>query len=75
MREEVIGEWRKMHSEQLHDSQSPPTVTRVIKRKTMRYESHVACGMGNKTNAFRTVVKTPEGNKPVGRVRRRLGVD
>jgi hypothetical protein len=27
--------------------------------------------MGNKTNAFRIVVKTPEGNKPVGRVRHR----
>jgi hypothetical protein len=36
MWEEVTGEWRKMHSEQLHDLQSPPTVTGVIKRKTMR---------------------------------------
>jgi len=36
IREEVTGEWRKMCSEQLHDLQSPPTVTRVVKRKTMR---------------------------------------
>ena len=70
MREAVTGGWRKMHSEQLHYLQSPPTVTQVIKRKTVRQARHVAC-IGNKTSAFRVMGETPEGNRPLGRVRRR----
>ena len=59
-----------MQSEQLHDLQFPPTVTRVIKRKTMRQARHVAC-MGYRTNPLSVMVGTPEGNRPLERVRRR----
>jgi hypothetical protein len=35
-RDEVTGEWRKLHNEQLHDLYSLPTIVRVIKSRRMR---------------------------------------
>ena len=42
-RDEVTGEWRKLHKEELHDLYCSPSILRVIKLRRMRWEGHVAC--------------------------------
>jgi hypothetical protein len=68
-RDEVTGEWRKLHNEELHDLYSSPSIIRIMKSRRMRWAGHVA-RMGEKRNAYRLVGK-PEGNRPLGRPRRR----
>ena len=40
--DEVTGEWRKLHSEELNDLYSSPNIVRVMKSKRMRWAGHVA---------------------------------
>jgi hypothetical protein len=52
-RDEVIGEWRKPHNEELHDLYSSPTIERVIKSRRMRWAGHVArMGWGEACTGF-----------------------
>jgi hypothetical protein len=41
-RDEVTGELRKLHNEELHDLYSSPTIVWVIKSRRMRWVGHVA---------------------------------
>jgi hypothetical protein len=41
-RDEVIGEWRKLHNEELNDLYSLPNIVRVVKSRRMRWAGHVA---------------------------------
>jgi hypothetical protein len=41
-RDEVIGEWRKLHNEELHDLYSSPSIISIIKVRRMRWAGHVA---------------------------------
>ena len=41
-RDEVTGEWRKLHNEELNDLYSSPNICRVIKSKIMRWARHLA---------------------------------
>jgi hypothetical protein len=68
-RDEVAGEWRKLHNEELHDLYPSPSIIRIIKAK-MRWAEHVA-RMGEKRNAYRLLAGKPEGRRPLGRQRRR----
>jgi hypothetical protein len=52
-RDKVIGEWRKLHNEELNDLYSAPSIVRVIKSKRMRWAVHVVCmGRGELYTAF-----------------------
>jgi hypothetical protein len=41
-RNQVTGEWRKLHNEDLHDLHSSPSIIRIMKEKGMRFAGHVA---------------------------------
>jgi hypothetical protein len=41
-KEEVTGEWRKLHNEELRDLYSSPSIIRIIKLRRMRWPGHVA---------------------------------
>jgi hypothetical protein len=69
-RDEVTGEQRKLHNEELHDLYSSPIIIRIIKSRKMRCAAHVA-RMGEKRNAYRLLVRKPEGKRPLGRPRHR----
>jgi hypothetical protein len=68
-RDEVTGEWRKLHNEKLHDLYSSPSIIRIIKAR-MKWAGHVA-RMGEKRNVYTLLVGKPGGRRPLGRPRRR----
>ncbi|KAJ4428274.1 hypothetical protein ANN_24291 [Periplaneta americana] len=69
-RDEVAGEWRKLHNTELHALYSSPDIIRNIKSRRLRWAGHVA-RMGESRNAYRVLVGRPEGKRPLGRPRRR----
>jgi hypothetical protein len=69
-RDEVMGEWRKLHNEELRDLYSLPSIIRIIKSRRMRWAGHLA-RMREKRNAYRLLVGKPEGKGPLGRPKRR----
>ncbi|KAJ4440235.1 hypothetical protein ANN_08374 [Periplaneta americana] len=69
-RDEVTGEWRKLHNAELHALYSSPDIIRNIKSRRLKWAGHVA-RMGESRNAYRVLVGRPEGKRPLGRPRRR----
>jgi hypothetical protein len=69
-RAEVTGEWRKLPIEELRDLYSSPSIIRIMKSRRMRWAEHVA-RMGEKRNSYRLLVGRPEGERPLGRPRRK----
>jgi len=69
-RDEVTGERRKLHNEELTDLYSLPNIVRVVKSRRMRWARHVA-RMGEGRGVHRVLVGKPEGKRPLGRPRRR----
>ena len=69
-RDEVTGEWRRLHNEELNDLYSSPNLVRVIKSRRMRWAGHVA-RMGEDRGVYRVLVGRPEGRNHWGD----LGVD
>jgi hypothetical protein len=67
-RNEVMGEWRKLHSEELHNLYSSPNIIRQIKARRMSWAGHVAC-MGEERKVCRVLVGKPEGKRQVERPR------
>jgi hypothetical protein len=41
-RDEMTGEWRKLHNEELHDLYSSPSIITIIKARRMRWAGHIA---------------------------------
>jgi hypothetical protein len=69
-RDEVRGEWRKLHSGELHDLYSSPDIIRQIKARRMRWAGHVA-RMGEGRNVYRVLVGKSEGKRRLERPRRK----
>jgi hypothetical protein len=68
--DEVTGEWRKLHNEELHNFYSCPGIIRRIKSRRMRWAAHVAL-MREEKYVYKVLVGKPEGKRPFGRLRRR----
>jgi len=69
-RDEVTGEWKKLHNEELNDLYSLPNIVRVVKSRRMWWTEHVT-RMGEDRGVHRVLVGKPEGKRPLGRPRRR----
>jgi hypothetical protein len=69
-RDEVTGEWRKLHNGELHNLYSSPDIIKQIKSRRMRWVGHVA-RMGEGRNVYRVLVGKPEGKRPLERPRQR----
>ena len=67
-RDEVTGEWRRLHDEELYALYPSPNIIRVIKSGRLRWVGHVA-RMGKRRGAYRVFVGKPEGRRPLRRPR------
>jgi hypothetical protein len=61
-RDEVTGDWRRLHNAKLINLYSSPNIIRVSKSRRMRWEGHVA-RMGEGRGAYRILVGRPEGRR------------
>ena len=68
--DDVTGEWRKLHNEELSDLYSVPNIVRVVKSRRMRRAGYVA-RMGERRGVHRVLIGKPEGKRPFGRLRLR----
>jgi hypothetical protein len=64
-RDEVTGDWRKLHNEKLSKLYSSPSIIRMIKSRRLRRAWHVA-RMGEKRTANRTLMGDSERKRPLG---------
>jgi len=67
-KDKVVGEWRKLHNEELNNLYSSPNIIRMIKLGRMRWEAHVA-RMGKSRSVYMILVGKYVGKKPLGRPR------
>jgi hypothetical protein len=72
-RDEVTGDWRTLHNEELHNLYSSPSIIGMAKSRTMRWVGRVA-RIGAQRKAYRILAEKPEGKRPLGR-QRRMWVD
>jgi hypothetical protein len=63
-RDEVTGDWRRLHIEELNDLYSSPNIVRVIKLRRMRWTGHVARG-GESRIGYRGWGGEPERKRPL----------
>jgi hypothetical protein len=61
-RNEVTGEWIKLHNEELRELYSSASIIRIIKSRRVRWARHVA-RKGEKINAYRLLVKKARGKE------------
>jgi hypothetical protein len=67
-RDEVTGEWRKLHNDELHNLYSYPDNIRQVKSRRMRWAGHVE-RMGEERKVYKVLVGKTEGKRPLGRPR------
>jgi hypothetical protein len=63
-REEVVGGWRRLHNEELHNLYASSNIIRVIKSRKMRR-------VGEMRNAYKILVGKPEKKRPLERPKSR----
>ena len=71
-RDEVTGEWRKLHNEELSDLYFLPNIVRVVKSGRMRWAGHVAC-IGGGRGVHRVLVGKPKGKRSIGETQTQMG--
>jgi hypothetical protein len=69
-REEVVGGWRTLHNEELHNLDTSPNIVRVIKSRRMRGEGHVT-RLKDMRNAYKIFTGKSEGKRLFQRPERR----
>jgi hypothetical protein len=69
-RDEITGEWRKLHNEELSDLYFLPGIVQVVKSRRIRWAGHVV-RMGEGRGVHRVLVGKPKGKRPLGRPRHR----
>jgi hypothetical protein len=67
-RDEVTGEWRRLHNKELHALNSSSNIIRAIKSRRLRWAEHVA-RMGDSSGAYGVLMDEPEGKRPLKRSR------
>jgi hypothetical protein len=67
-REEMVGGWRRLHNEELHNFNASTDFILVIKSRRTRWGRHVVC-MGEIRNVYNILYGKPEGKRPLGRHR------
>jgi hypothetical protein len=72
-KEGVVGDWRRLHNEELHDLDALTNIIRAMKLR-MRWAGHVAY-MGEMRKVYETLVGKPEGKRPLQRPRHRQEVN
>jgi hypothetical protein len=68
MRDEVTGEWVKLHNKEPHNLYSSPNIIRLIKSRRMRLAGHVA-DLKEERKVYRVLVGKPKGKRPFERPR------
>jgi len=58
-RDEVTGQWRRLHNVELNDMYSSPNIVQVIKSRRRRWAGHVA-RMGEERGVYRVLVGKPK---------------
>jgi len=61
-RDEVTGEWGKLHNDDLGDLYSSTNISRVIKSRRFSWARHVA-RIGEKGGVYRVLMGKPEGKR------------
>jgi len=67
---EEDGSWKVLQNDEFRGLHPSPNIVRVIKSRRMRWAGHVECTMEGRI-IYRVLVGRPEGNRPLGRPRRR----
>jgi len=65
-KEEVAGDWRRLHNEELHNSYASPNVVRMVKSRRMRWARHAVC-VREMRNIYSFMLCKLEGKRPLGR--------
>ena len=71
VRDEIRGEWRKLHNAELHALYSSSNIISNPKSRRLRWAGHIA-RMEQSRNTYRVLVRKLDGKRPIGRPRRRL---
>jgi hypothetical protein len=72
-RDEIIGEWKRLHNEELYALYSSSNISRVINSRIMRWVGHVAPSA--RRDAYWVSEEKPEGRRPFGRWEDNIKVD